>query len=71
MTAQELIQHFNRVYGLRKWPDKYDVDAHTFAHACDFLLKNPRIVLEDNHIAIAIGSSRGLMFKNVELILKG
>lgn len=77
MTAQELISHFNRVYGIEKeWPKTYEVDAVTYANCCQFLFDeaSDHVVFEyENFVSkqISLGKvNRGLMFKNVELILK-
>lgn len=73
MTSNELISHFNRVYGIEKeWPKTYEVDADTYANCCQFIF-NKLYDLYDrdeditDHIS---GPNRGLMFKGVELILK-
>jgi len=81
MTAEELHSHFNRVFSIKKeWPKTYEVDAETYANCCQLIFEK---VEEDNMDIIVrtgtgdlsrrliwVGSSNGLLFKGVELILK-
>ena len=79
MTANELRTYFNKTYGLMPWPPTFEVDAETYANCCNAVFQN-RLEADDSIatvypdftvIQIAIGNvSNGLMFKNVELILK-
>jgi hypothetical protein len=76
MTANELRQHFNYIFGLdAAWPLTYEVDAETYANVCQELFDFKVATLEvqgttyPNVIDILVGRSNGLMFKNVELIL--
>ena len=79
MTAPELIRKFNTHFGLDEWPRTYEVDSHTYACACQYIIN---IAVVDNRmkifgkgygdlgiIEIAIGENNGIMFKNVELLL--
>jgi len=34
MTAQELRQYLNTVYGFNPWPDSLIVDAETYGYVC-------------------------------------
>jgi len=83
MTAQELRDHFNRVYGIEHpWPKTYEVDAETYANCCqavfDWFIEHKEIHrLASNEergnyymIHLPIGLNGGLKFKGVELILK-
>ena len=80
MTADELIAHFNRIYGLNKRPQTYEVDANTYAHCCqavfDHLIASSgtnyiNVYLGPNKgINVYLGPNNGLMFKGVELILQ-
>lgn len=85
MTSNELIAHFNRVYGIEKeWPKTYEVDAHTYANCCqaafewsidesrDVIFYTNTITQKTSHISfrLDVGPNKGLMFKGVELILK-
>lgn len=81
MTANELRSHFNRVFGIEKeWPKTYEVDAVTYAHCCqslfDYIVENSDDIIfvstttREYGIRIWLGKNKGLMFKNVELILK-
>ena len=80
MTADELRKRFNELFGLNKWPDKYGVDAETYANCCQAVFTHSEesateLYQEDNRVItiarIALGPNNGLMFKNVELILNG
>lgn len=78
MTAEELIEHFNKVYDLNPWPKIYNVDHITYANCCQYVFNNAQLVddggIEEvryNIYWLAIGPNNGLMFKNVELILRG
>lgn len=69
------------------WPKVYKVDYHTYAHCCQYVfnhvidniemffewdqIKDGKPFQGANIVGIAIGPNNGLMFKNVELILKG
>lgn len=72
MTAEELITHFNRVYGMSNpWPTTYEVDPITYAHCCQKIfdhIKPTKDVMGGT--LIQLGPNKGLMFKNVELILQ-
>jgi len=78
MTAEELKLHFNRVFGLNEWPKTYEVDAITYANCCQIIFnwkaKNEEVMAVTsrfNIYTISLGNeTNGLMFKNVELILK-
>lgn len=69
MTAEELIHKFNT----EKWefPSVYYVDPVTYANCCQFIFNKantPDINLGVFHV-IALGPNKGLIFKNVELML--
>lgn len=71
MTANELRNKLNDTYGLdNKWPEKLEVDHETYANCCqaifDYLAKGNN----NKFIDVAIGKYNGILFKNVELILK-
>lgn len=77
MTANELIVKLQNEYGItKKWPDKYEVDAETYSNCCNFIFQYQMSMILVNTafgrsiINIAIGPNQGLMFKNIELILK-
>jgi len=73
MTAQELRSHFNDTFGLGEWPETYEVDHETYANACHFVFKQ-KLEYDKMYnrflLSVTVGSNKGLMFKNVELILK-
>lgn len=80
MTADELVSYFNRVFGLKtRWPKTFEVDAITYANCCqaifNHIAKNGEAEILSNDwilYRITLGKqTNGLMFKNVELILKG
>lgn len=81
MTVAELIYKFNTEFGLNKWPDTYEVDADTYARACQAVFNNvfksrkEIIWYQDGdksfcQLNISFGENIGLLFKNVELVLK-
>ena len=78
MTADQLRNKFNEEFGLNPWPRSFEVDAETYANCCQFVFDNTKIedlammtAKEDVLFRIiAIGPNKGLMFKNIELILK-
>lgn len=79
MNSDELVRHFNTVFGIRHpWPQTYIVDAETYGYCCqavfDNTVKRLSEFLEDNTFvntyAISLGHNNGIMFKNVELILE-
>lgn len=71
MTAQELIKKFNNEFSLKQWPETYEVDAITYANACQFLFSIKQKLPIDGKlwVNIAVGKRNGIMLKNVELIL--
>ena len=84
MTANELRALFNESYGIdRSWPKTYEVDADTYANVCQAVFSNKisrgdaaRVGNEQagtfySILDLAIGLNGGILFKNVELILKG
>jgi hypothetical protein len=82
MTAAELKSYFNKEYGIqRPWPETYKVDAETYANCCQAVfnwhIEHKNIARLGNEKRLfykltefAIGIHGGLLFKNVELILK-
>lgn len=77
MTALELVNVMNNEFGLDKWPTTYEVDHETFANVCRYVfewnLEHSTLVVkthEFNLLTISVGLHNGIMFKNVELILK-
>lgn len=78
MIASELTRIFNEIYGLDGWPKLYEVDYETYAEICQFIFNKseeyeyykqnngPSISI----IRLALGPNEGIVFKNVELILK-
>jgi len=73
MTAQTLREYLNTEYGLKKpWPKTLEVDAHTYACACQEIFDTFEKETVGNVgylIELALGPHNGIMFKNVELIL--
>lgn len=79
MKSHELHRQLSDQFGLFKnWPAKLEVDADTYANCCnavfDWSAREDSfsiINIKDNKsIRVVIGPNSGLMFKNVELILK-
>lgn len=70
MTANELAKKFGDEYGFNPWPSTFEVDAETYASCCQAVFNN---ILESKGgpwISLRLGLSGGIMFKNVELLLK-
>lgn len=84
MTANELRRKLDDEFGRKKWPVTYDVDPVTYANCCqavfEFQFDQEELywdvhTLDENSTAkvlsIAVGKqNKGLMFKNVELVLR-
>jgi len=77
MTANELRNYFNNTFGIdNPWPKTFEVDAETYGNCCqaafDWYISNylynmiPGIGYKIN---LTIGQNKGLMLKNIELIL--
>ena len=82
--VEELREYFNNAYGLEKeWPKTFEVSAELYGRCCqavfdkegdkelywDVVLdgeSKPWIIMK----SISLGPNRGLMFKNVELLIK-
>lgn len=73
MTTAELRQHFNQQFPRGHWPKTFLVDASTYGHVCDTILRDIALDRQDFETFysanIILGPHHGLMFKNVELIL--
>jgi hypothetical protein len=66
-TTEELRRKFNNEFRLSKWPATYEVDSETYANVCQTIFEWAGDL---GLVKIAIGPNNGIMFKNVELILK-
>lgn len=76
MTAKELRIKFGQEFGFKDWPKSYEVDPDTYGHVCHAVLQYELgmqfpDIREDFRLRIAIGPTGGIMYKGVELILKG
>lgn len=83
MTADQLRRKLNEEFGLKKWPLSYEVDPITYANCCQAIFEFQfdqeelywdAVPIDENSTArvlsIAVGKqNKGLMFKNVELVL--
>ena len=69
MKTEELKSKFNNEFGLGEWPKTYEVDHETYAFCCQAVFN---WIVEHKYypIIIELGPNNGLMFKNVELLLK-
>lgn len=55
----------------KTWPETFEVDHETYANVCQHVFDHIADNVEWGPIyEIALGPNKGLMFKNVELILK-
>ena len=70
MTADKLRMEFNEKFALGNWPEKVLVNAETYANVCQYIFDHIACRVDDEYYEIALGPNRGLMFKNVELILR-
>lgn len=79
MNAEELRHKLEDEFGLNSWPQQYKVDAETYAKVCQSIFSNSSIKSEGDiydhirgivKVKIALGPHDGIMFKNIELILK-
>lgn len=85
MTYNELATLFNSEFGAHApWPKIYNVDSETYGNVLDAIIKSKPVWDEDKtslyftrnfetknivFVTIIIGPNKGIMFKNVELIL--
>jgi len=75
-NARQLAAHFSKTFGFKEWPKTYEVDAETYALVCQAIFDHeleiqfPDTKLDVFALQIAVGPNNGLMFKNVELILR-
>lgn len=80
MKSDELKSLFNRIFGLNPWPEKFEVDAETYGNCCqevfDYIMNHNKdqVLMSSSFdefaITVILGPNNGLMFKNVELILR-
>ena len=77
MTAKELRSVFNEKFGFTKWPAWFEVDAETYGNVCQEIFDKaledqfPDVTPKTFRLQIAVGPSNGILYKGVELILKG
>lgn len=69
MTSNQLIEELSLKFRLGEWPKRYEVDAETYGNCCQHVFRNAHDI-KWGMARIALGPARGLMFKNVELILE-
>lgn len=71
MTSAQLREELNSKYQVDRWPWRYEVDHETYANVCQDLFDRKLMQADDQGLVIiALGGNGGIMFKNVELILK-
>jgi hypothetical protein len=75
MTIQELNRKLQSDYGIEKaWPRVYIVDAETYGNVCQAIFDNmsrfKELSIEGWTVKIFVGESNGIMFKNIELLLR-
>lgn len=74
--VEELISYFNTAFGMNAWPKQFIVSPLLYANVCQATFKylvDKGAVIEHEGIdviSIAIGPNGGIMFKNVELIMR-
>lgn len=77
MTVEQFTRMLNTNYGMKEWPKELIVDAETYANCCQEVFKQA-VENQDwrewfgffEFIKISVGKHHGIMFKNIELILK-
>jgi hypothetical protein len=76
---EELIAYLNNTYGIDKeWSREFEVSAELYGRVCQALINKAKADRDlyfnwiglVNAVSIAIGPHNGVMFKNVELIIK-
>ena len=71
MEYQELRHLFNIKFGMNeRWPEKWEVDASTYGNICQAIFFHLKTTDNNEIVRIALGPNSGIMYKNVELILK-
>jgi hypothetical protein len=85
MTADQLRRTLDNEFGLGKWPKTYQVSPETYANACQYVFQRQfeqeelywdTVDLSEQKsdvkiLSIAVGKkNKGIMFKNVELIIE-
>ena len=79
LTVEQFTRMLNTNYGMKEWPKELIVDAETYANCCQAVINHADE--KDlggfetwfgfyRGVKIAIGNHNGIIFKNVELILK-
>lgn len=70
-SAEELRREFNETFGIKNYPKKVLVNHETYANICQFIFDRIADKVENGPFyEIALGINKGIMFKNIELILK-
>lgn len=72
MTPTELLHDWHETFGPEtKWPNAVVVDQETYAQMCQLVFNQSNILTINNvrTVTLSVGPHRGLMFKNVELLL--
>ena len=72
MTLNDLVNKFNTEFKLGQWPSAYRVDHETYANVCQELfntIPSERLGFL-SRVTITLGPNKGILLKNVELILK-
>lgn len=76
--VEELVNYLNMAYGLEaQWPETFEVSPELYGRVCDALLKYlieknvyTLVVGKGYRVELAVGRKGGVMFKNVELLIK-
>ncbi len=72
MTEPELRNLLNDAWGIHDpWPPQLEVDADTYGHVCAVIFTKLQVRYTEsrNYIKLSIGPNKGIMYKNIELIL--
>lgn len=73
MKAEEFIKLLNEIHGIKPWPKSLTTDPETYANCCQYVFDQAKILVMAkgfDYVEIAIGHSKGLIFKGMELTIK-
>ena len=77
-TPEDLLRHLKVTYGIeQRWPNQFEVSAELYGRVCDALVKYiiahhvyTMVPGRGYQIELSVGQHGGVLFKNVELIIK-
>lgn len=70
MTTQEFRIKLHSEFGDKPYPATYPVDAATYGHICNSILKwNKELCKDGIVITLDLGPNGGILYKGIELVL--